>query len=151
MRRRLSEIWLAGRMLGWLLALPLLKRVMPLESLVCLMWSNRASSAMSTRSDIERMSLIARWLARHAWPRRPGSCLEQSLVLYRFLSARRATPELIIGVRRHNESISAHAWVAVDGCPIGDSADTLSEFSPVVCFGSGGTPTTSGTLAHGLL
>jgi hypothetical protein len=151
MTARLSEVWMAGRMLGWLVVLPVLKRMMPLPALASMMWSRRASRRMSTASDMDRMWRIARWLAVHAWPRNAGTCLEQSLILYRFLSARRASPELVIGVRRHNETVGAHAWVIVDGQPVGDSMAALAEFAPVVSFGRGGAPSTNTTLAPGLL
>jgi len=150
MRTRIADAWMAGRMLGWLVVLPILKRVMPLPSLVSLMWSRQASPKASTASEIDRMWRIARWLAVHAWPRRSGTCLEQSLILYRFLSARRASPELVIGVRRHNESVGAHAWVTVDGRPVGDSDAALAGFAPVVSFGPCGVPS-GGTVAPGLL
>jgi hypothetical protein len=138
MSRRLAEVWMAGRMLGWLVVLPILKRVMPLPSLVSLMWSHPASHGVSSARDIDRMWRIARWLAVHAWPRRSGTCLEQSLILYRFLSARRASPELVIGVRRQDLSVGAHAWVTVNGEPVGDSVATLADFAPVMTFGPSG-------------
>ena len=151
MSARIAEVWMAGRMLGWLLVLPVLKRVMPLPSLVSLMWSRPWSSRASTGPEIERMWRIARWLAERAWPRRSGSCLEQSLILYRFLSARRASPELVIGVRRHNASVGAHAWVVVDGRPVGDTVLALSSFAPAVSFGAGGVAVGAGTVAAELL
>jgi hypothetical protein len=149
MSARLSEVWMAARMLGWLLVLPILKRVMPLPALVSLMWARHAAARASTPPEIDRVWRIARWVAVHAWPRRSGTCLEQSLVLYRFLSARRASPELVIGVRRHDERVGAHAWVMVNGAPVGDSAAALAGFAPVVSFGPSGVPS-GGTVATGL-
>jgi hypothetical protein len=151
MKARISEYWLAGRMLGWLIVLPLLKRILPLPTLVGLMWSTRGSARAFTAAEIDRMSRIARWLAVHAWPRRAGTCLEESLVLYRYLSAHRASPELVIGIRRANQRVGAHAWVTLDGHPIGDSPDALAEFAPLVSFGSGGAPSATVTLAPDLL
>lgn len=147
----MCEVWIASRMLCWLVILPVLKRVLPLPSLVSLMWSQPVSPRVSTASENDRMWRIAHWLARHAWPRTSGTCLEQSLILYRFLSALHASPHLVIGVRRHNETMGAHAWVTVDGNPVGDSMVALADFAPVVCFGPGGAPSTSATLTPGLL
>jgi hypothetical protein len=150
-KTRLLEIWLAGRMLAWLLVLPLLKRLMPLPALVGLMWARPGTSRAFTPAEIDRMWRIGRWLAVRVWPRRAGTCLEQSLVLYRYLSARRASPELVIGVRRHDASVGAHAWVTLNGLAVGDSADALAEFTPLVSFGSGGVPSGTVTLAPHLL
>lgn len=150
MRARISEVWMAGRMLGWLLVLPILKRLLPLPSLVSLMWVRQRPRRVSTATEIERMWRIARWLALHAWPRRAGTCLEQSLILYRFLSARSESPELVIGVRRHNDSVGAHAWVTIGGRAIGDSDAALDGFAPVVSFGAFGLPS-GGTVAPELL
>lgn len=139
MRTRLSDVMLAARMLCWLVCLPVLKRIMPLRSLVVLMGATRRGDRPATEAEIERMSAIARWLAVHTWPRRSGTCLEQSLVLYRFLSARSIPPELVIGVRRHDERIGAHAWVTVNGRAVGHSAAALTEFSPILSFGPHGS------------
>jgi hypothetical protein len=132
---------MAGRMACWLLVLPLLKRIMPLPALVSMMRGRRpgppgpaATWPRLSLSEIERMSRITRWLARRVSPWRSGTCLEQSLVLYRFLSARSAPAELIIGVRRADERVGAHAWVTVDGRPVGESLSSVSEFAPVVTF-----------------
>ena len=140
MRRRLCEASLAARMLCWLIWLPLLKRVLPLRSLVALMARTRTRRRAATSAEIERMSAIARWLAIHTWPRRPGTCLEQSLVLYRFLSARSVPPELVIGVRRGDDRLAAHAWITVEGRAVGQSQASLADFSPILSFGPRGIP-----------
>lgn len=51
------------------------------------------------------------------WPRR-GLCLRRSLVLGALL--RRYEPVLRIGVRRESGRIRAHAWIEIDGVPIGE-------------------------------
>lgn len=58
------------------------------------------------------------------WPRR-GRCVRRSLVLGALL--RRHRPVLRIGVRKRNAALTAHAWVEIDGEPVGETA--AGEFS----------------------
>ncbi|MBI3200161.1 MAG: lasso peptide biosynthesis B2 protein [Myxococcales bacterium] len=53
------------------------------------------------------------------WPRR-GRCLRRSLVLGAMLRAHR--PVLRIGVRRRSGGIVAHAWLEIDGVPVGETS-----------------------------
>lgn len=51
------------------------------------------------------------------WPRR-GRCLRRSLVLGALL--REHGPVLRIGVRRRGDGIVAHAWIEIEGTPVGE-------------------------------
>lgn len=138
LKARASELYLAGRMIVWIVALPLLKRVVPIRRLASFMAATRRSPP-ATHVDDERVCGIARWLARRLLPAGRGVCLEQSLVAYRFLSAQGSSPELIIGVGRRDGKFIAHAWIALGGRPIGDSPTALSDLAPIVAFGPRGT------------
>ena len=59
------------------------------------------------------------------WPR-DGSCLRRALVLG--FRVRRARPTLVLGVAEEDGTVHAHAWIEVDGAPVGHEP---REFSPL--------------------
>jgi hypothetical protein len=123
---------------AWSLVLPLLKHLLSLRALVDLM----SRQAASQRSDeVERR--IVYIVGRIYRMRRPGTCLERSLLAYRYLSGASADPRLVIGVRREARDVIGHAWVLVDGTPLFESSDALGSFVPVVAFASDGSATTT--------
>lgn len=69
--------------------------------------------------------LVGAAARRHLWS---VSCLEKSLALHTLLLGRDSRPELKIGVRREGSGLRAHAWVEVDGQPVGDTRDIAQEF-----------------------
>ena len=121
---------------AWSLVLPVIKHLLPLPTLVRLM-SGPASSQRSYENE-RRIVRSASRVYRH---RRPGSCLERSLLAYRYLSNANADPTLVIGVRREERDVIGHAWVLVDGSPLYESSAYLESFVPVldVCPTSGST------------
>jgi hypothetical protein len=62
------------------------------------------------------------------------NCLERSLVAYRFLGRAGASPQLVIGVARDERGVRGHAWVTVDGRPIGESVP--GNFEVMMTFGT---------------
>ena len=79
---RPSDVWLAGRMIGWSLILPPLARFVPLTQLT----ESLARSAQRRRRarDPEQIVLLARAIFGRSWPLR-DNCLVRSLLTYRFL------------------------------------------------------------------
>jgi hypothetical protein len=76
---------------------------------------------------------------------RPGNCLERSLVLYRYLSAVGADPQLVVGIRGGEEAVRGHAWVTVRGAPLEEPPLTLEGLTRVVSFrGDGSQPRSQG-------
>jgi hypothetical protein len=127
-----EDAWLALRMLGWSLLLPLLKRTVPLRTLTRWMWANGADPRKP-----EREALIVRTSARLS-----TNCLERSLLAYRFLAQANAEPRLVAGVRRESSAdVVGHAWVEVDGFPVHEGKGELRDFVPLVEFGIKGMPT----------
>lgn len=117
------------RMGAWSLVLPVLKRLLPLPTLVRLM-SGKGNGGRSYARE-EQVVLSARRVYRL---RRPGSCLERSLLVFRYLSNTDADPRLVIGVRRDGSDMIGHAWVLVDGSPLYESSASLEPFLSVVEF-----------------
>jgi Transglutaminase-like superfamily len=126
---------LALRMAGWALVLPLLKRVMPLRSLVKLMWLDGR-----VQRSADREHAIAQFSARltRLRPSFHGNCLERSLLAYRYLAEANAEPRLVIAVSAREDGVMGHAWVTVDDRPVHDWEADVGEFAPIVEFGTGG-------------
>ena len=123
-------------MLGWRLILRPLKRFVPLSRLVPLVCRPRASEPR--RPDREaRVLRFADRLCRGQLAR--GTCLERSLLAYRFLTEAGADPKLIIAVRREDDSFQWHAWVTRDGQPVHERAESLKAYIPVVVFDGQGS------------
>ena len=134
--RRLRVGLLAARMSLWALALPILKRVVPLQRLARLMQDEgRGARDRAYESRIVELSSV---LARLSPPRFRDNCLERSLLAYRFLARANAEPRLVVGVRIGEEGVRGHAWVILDGEPIHESTAATSEFARLVEFGPDG-------------
>lgn len=138
---RLSDLWLAARLFLWSLALPILKRLFRLETLVRVVWA--APRTSRRRPDLERR--VVR-LAHAVWARSPAgrsdeNCLERSLAVYRFLSRLNADPELVAALRKDGSNLLGHVWVTVEGKPLGENSTELGEYTPMIVFGARGRPT----------
>jgi len=133
------------RMIGWRLALPLLKRRLPLPRLVGLMWEGDPAADLSAER-CRRIAELTTVVFRSDHRDRPGNCLDRSLVAYRYLSAEGAEPELLVGLRRGDGLLKGHAWVTVKGMPVEESPEPLEHFSRVVSFHGDGVPSQSGAV-----
>jgi len=129
-----AGFWLYARMAAWALVLRPLKFVVPVRWLARLMWV-AAETGARARTREARVITLAGLLYRR---RAEGYCLERSLLLYRFLSSKRADPHLILGLLKTAEGWKGHAWIVVDGEPVGESADGLHDFTPLFMFGPNG-------------
>ena len=136
MTTRPRDLLLALRMLGWRLILRPLKRFVPLSRLVPLVCRPRASEPRRPGREARVLSLADR-LCRGRLAR--GTCLERSLLAYRFLTEAGADPKLIIAVRREDDSLQWHAWVTRDGQPVHERAESLKAYIPVVVFDGRGS------------
>ncbi len=134
---RLSAVRQVLGMTGWAVALPLLKRALPLRRLVTLL----AAPPPDHPRDPAAEAAVLRVVRRLYHPTRPHpstNCLERSLVLYRYLAAAGATPHLVIGVAPPGGVFRGHAWVEVAGTPVGETLADLAPYQPVVVFGPQG-------------
>lgn len=125
---------LGCRMAAWSLAVPLLKRALPLPALVRLAWS-RPRGGRGREQEIVQLA----WWTSRLQPRRfPHNCLERSLVTYRFLARAGAQPRLVTGMGRPEGEIMGHVWVTVADRPVQDADEALRAFGRLVEFGDGG-------------
>ena len=124
------------RMLPWAVALPRMKRTMPLPRLARLMGSTpRRERDLALERRIVRSS---GWIGRR---QASTNCLERALLSYRFLSKAGSDPRLVVGMARGETGMIGHAWVTVDGEPVQDSPETLDRFSRLIEFGRNGERT----------
>lgn len=132
----LAEGRLLGAMVGWRMALPILKRVLPLPRLVGLV-SGGTSDHAPAPADVGRIVTLAGRLFR---PRLPhaDNCLERSLLVFRFLLRAGVEPELVCGVEPNGGRVAGHAWVQLEGRPVTDPPEVVARFSPFVRFGPEG-------------
>jgi hypothetical protein len=132
-----ADALLLVRMVGWWLALPVLKRVVPLERLVRLAQLEPARNARDPGQESRVVSLAA-WLFKNRPRHARDNCLERSLVAYRFLGRLNARPELVVGVGSEDEKVLGHVWVTVDGRAVLDPPASLETYASLVVFGSDG-------------
>ena len=76
--------------------------------------------------EVERLAALAAVACRAVYP---AACLPRALALQRLLAGRGAPAALKIGVRRDGEELAAHAWVEVDGRPVGEPAGIEERFA----------------------
>ena len=124
------RLWLwAGMLRG-------LKRVVPIATLVRVA---RVSPKKHVAAHVQRR--VESYLERKGrFPfRPPANCLERSLGAYRLLCRSGANPELVVGVRRSPErGVEGHVWVTVGGRALGEAAEDVAGFTPIVIYDSRG-------------
>jgi hypothetical protein len=125
--------WLLLRMLAWRLALPVLKRLVPLPRLVRLAAGRRGTSPFTPAQVVSASHRLFRERAPSS-----GDCLERSLLTYRFLLRAGAAAELVCGVRQGDSTVVGHAWVAVAGAPVDELPEALAAYSTLVAFDASG-------------
>ena len=85
--------------------------------------SRRAAAGAPARCDA--IARAARWV--------PGAtCLVRAAALVDWLRADGLDARLRIGVRRDGGLPRAHAWVELDGAPLGEDAAALAGYAPLV-------------------
>jgi hypothetical protein len=147
MRNRGVDLLLAMRMLGWRISIGPLKVLLPLPRLVRLMHKSTDARDRCAAREVRIVSLSHR-LCRGRL--REGSCLERSLLTYRFLSEAGAEPTLVVAVRQGNDTLEWHAWVTRDRRPVQETDESLSGYLPVLIFGPRGTLEWSSSMAGSL-
>jgi Transglutaminase-like superfamily len=84
---------------------------------------------MVNRLPPETLARLVRVAAEHV-PFR-ARCLEQSLVLRWLLLRRGAAARIILGARKADEGMQAHAWVEVDGVTLSQDHGVYRDFAPL--------------------
>ena len=129
--RRFADASVVVRAAICMIVLRVAKFVLPLSRLARLM---HATSRIESR-DLPRERRVTHLVDRVAHNLRladHGNCLERSLVLYRMLGRLGASPQLIIGITRNGGALGGHAWVSVDGQPVGELIP--DDMTPIAVF-----------------
>jgi hypothetical protein len=134
-----AEVWLLVRMLGWSLALPMLKVALPLPTLVRLMRSRGRNARRDDKREAQ-ITTLAAWVFRTRPRSSRNNCLERALVTYRYLGRANTRPELVVGMSGRSGDVRGHVWVTVDGEPVHESSAEVERFVPMLVFASDGTP-----------
>jgi len=130
------DAWLTVRLLSWSFILPILKRVVPLKKLAPFMWIPPVDSVDTEQK--EKIAAVVRWIYIFIFPGEK-SCLERSLLLYRFLSRSCMDPRLVTGMRRmEDETWKGHAWIVVDGKPFEEAFTHIQDYRELIVFGPEG-------------
>ena len=133
---RSGDAWTAGRAWLGLLWVDLALRSRPFPQLQA--WA-RHPSKPSGKQDLRRGRRLAELVstaARHHLY--PMTCLRRSLVLQRMLREEGFAADLCIGVRKDKGNLQAHAWVEVDGQPVGEREQVTEEYQAMVLQGRTG-------------
>lgn len=121
----------------WRLALPLLKHLVPLPTLVHVLCAKPlASTADASQRRGPRVESVRHLLAEGGRIVVSSNCLERSLMLYRFLTEAGAGPQLVMGVSKGDTGVAGHAWIEIDGQALADA--TTDRFAPILIFGAEG-------------
>jgi hypothetical protein len=132
-----TDAHLLLRVLGWRLALPILKHAVPVRTLAG--WMSAApDTSPGSSAQRRRVEALRQMLTHGGRVVMSGNCLERSLVLYRFLGEAGAEPTLVMGVNKAGGMVGGHAWIELDGEPIEETPQET--FAPVVVFGGRGEP-----------
>jgi hypothetical protein len=83
--------------------------------------------------SVPRLVRLVRAAARLT-PVRPA-CLARALCLESLLAERGLEPVLQLGARRAGGGIAAHAWIELDGAPVGEPAGVARRYLPLHAAG----------------
>jgi hypothetical protein len=132
-----GDAGLLARMAAWSVALPILKRAMPLPRLVRFAHLEPRRDSRDPEREAKVIA-IAEWLFKVRQEGSRDNCLERSLVSFRFLGRLDAQPELVVGVSSEGDTTIGHVWVTIDGRPVHDDVTSVASYDQVVVFGSDG-------------
>lgn len=135
-RLHFADLPLVTCMFFWSLIVPLLKKVLPIEVLTRLMWTDTRRTAERRNEDF--VVRLSRKLTTDRPFLRRDNCLDRSLIAYRFLSRLGADPKIFLGIKENEGKIEGHAWVLVNGHPIHDEPRRLTDFVVLAAFGNQG-------------
>jgi len=130
--RRLRSLGPTGRLvvLQSIVLLPVMRLALRARGFKPVMSRSAAwSDGLARPLDPERVAAVAQAVGLVAkQPIVGASCLPQSLVTWFLLRRRGADAVLVLGAQGDAGSVSAHAWVELDGAVVNDTADVRARF-----------------------
>ena len=88
-----------------------------------------ASGASAAQHGLAQRLAVEINRASHGVPR--TRCFVRAVALVRLLHRARIPARLLLGVRRDGNAVRAHAWVEIDGRPLGEDLAALHGFEPL--------------------
>lgn len=137
LRRRARTALALARIATPYAAFAVLKRFVPAARLARWAWAPPRGEATERRAAAAR-ALDALAALRRRRGHASGDCLEAALVRYRELSRAGADPELVMGFEGERGRVAGHAWVEVDGAPVGEDPVDVRRYVEAVRFGARG-------------
>ncbi len=124
MRPSLVDVEIAARAVITRLRLPLLVRRLPLPATLEAL-SPRPRRSREAGAPVER---IERALARSQWLVQrmrvvPNTCLYRALARYSMLRRAGHSARFVMGLDPRRSDVLGHAWVELDGRPLGEDVD----------------------------
>jgi hypothetical protein len=127
---RRADRWLLIRAFIWLGAIDVALRLVGFRRII-------EHGALRTACQVEPRTLQR--AQRYAWSLEVASryqlvdarCLHRSLALHCWLRREKIPSELRIGVRKDGDTLSAHAWVELEGCVVNDYPPAVAGFTPL--------------------
>ena len=120
----------------WRWSLPILKRLLRVETLAALM-TPRVTEAPSATRRRGRTAAVHRVVTTGGRLLVSPNCLERSLVTFRLFARAGASVTLVLGVRHDGSTVDGHSWIELDG----RSLDTpkSDDYTPMVTFRARGS------------
>lgn len=124
----MADLRYLARAWGYLLIADLALRFLPMQRVEALLegLSRRRGRKVSTARLARLVDIAARCHLR------PMTCLPRAVALRALLRRHSVEADLLIGVRREDGELRAHAWIEDGGQPVGEPADIRRRFQPLV-------------------
>jgi hypothetical protein len=122
-RRILGRAWIS------LLLADAALRLSPLPKVQRLLVPRVRPVSAGSTPPVRLMQLVDVAARHHV---RPMGCLQKSLVLQSLLHRQGMAVDLRIGVRKHEDTLQAHAWLEQAGQPLFESPEVDSDFPPLL-------------------
>ena len=111
--------------------LPILARILSLPRLLTFLDTQPIRE--DDRDPARILSLVERVLARNIGPLQPG-CYRRSLLGFRELRRSGFPARVFFGIRENGDALDGHAWIEVEGLPLGETADPREAFRMVYTY-----------------
>jgi len=141
-----QEALLLFRMAAWVSVLSLAVEVWPLPRALRLVSTRtrRPSSKQQSETTTRLAYAIDQLLKIDRWVFKP-ICWKRAAVLHRYLALSGISTQVLFGVRRADDgSISGHAWVESNNCPVEET--TVPDYAVTYVFPSNSTAAVDLTL-----
>lgn len=137
----LRQVGWTARTVMWLIWLPFARRLLALPRLARVAAGTAGPPDSPDMKRVDELLWVIRGVLRRT--HRRDFCVPQSLILFRFLRGWGYPATLRFGARVEAGRVKGHAWVDLDGEPVGQSHDPRSAYRVTFSY-----PPDEGTASH---